>query len=86
MAYVVLCLFVSSLIMNITDKTGLVVTAWNLKTLTGARTYLNELSQLSDIMFISEHRLYKSELYKRNNLGTHFEVYGKALWCGNDVE
>ncbi len=64
-------------------STGLTITAWNIRSLNGAKPYLKELTQLSDVMFICEHRLYKSELFKLHNLGTNFEICGKS---SNDLD
>ncbi len=59
------CIYILYSLMTDIDQTGLVVTAWNLRSLTASKTYIQELCQLSDVLFISEHRLYQTELHKQ---------------------
>ena len=74
----IVCIYILHLLMAEIGRTGLTVTAWNLRSLTASQTYVQELCQLSDVLFISEHRLYQNELYKLHELQTGFEIYGKA--------
>ncbi len=60
------------------------ITAWNARSLTCAGPYLQELLELkSDILFLSEHRLYTHELYKLNDFSPNFNVIAKS---SNDLD
>ena len=58
----------------------LTLSAWNMRSLGPAGPYLHELADLhrSDIICISEHRLYPYELYKLNELCPQFDVHAKS--------
>ncbi len=60
------------------------ITAWNIRSLSCARPYMNELLELkSDVLFIAEHRLYEQELHKLDNINENYNVVGKS---SNDLE
>ena len=59
---------------------SLTITSWNMRSLNRAGPYIHELVNKygSDILCLSEHRLYKSELHKLHQIGINFEVHAKA--------
>ena len=63
---------------NIETILKLRITAWNLRSMSCAKPYIKELLQCSDILAISEHRLYPSELYKLNDIDQKFDVLSKS--------
>ena len=44
----------------------------------GAMPYIKELMEISDIVILSKHRLYESELHRLENINPHFVFYSKA--------
>ena len=66
------------------NSTKISITAWNMRTLRSAAPYINKLMSTSDILILSEHRLYNSEMYKLNELNTDYVYYGKASHDLND--
>ena len=54
------------------------ICAWNMRALSSARSYINTLAGMSDVITMSEHRLYKCELHKLNDFLPDFSVYSKA--------
>ena len=56
------------------------ISSWNISFLPTAKPYINVLlTELdSDILFISEHRLFKNELYKLNDINDDYCVISKA--------
>ena len=57
------------------------VSAWNVRSLSCAGPYIHELLEVhSDILFISEHRLYEHELYKLGDIHPNFEVSAKSSY------
>ena len=61
-----------------TTMDNITITAYNMRTLRGASAYVNVLMDSSDIMILSEHRLYNSELYKLKDLNSNYEYHSKA--------
>ena len=61
---------------------NLTITSWNMRSLNSAGPYAHELVKRhgTDILCISEHRLYDSELHKLHDLGLDFEVHAKASY------
>jgi len=49
-----------------------------MRTLRSACPYVNKLMSNADILVLSEHRLYSSELYKLDDLNCEYEFHGKA--------
>ena len=78
-----ICLIVYTLMASMSSIT---ITAWNMRTLSCARPLINELvnEYKADILCLSEHRLYNSELYKLSKLGIGYEVHAKASHDLND--
>ena len=64
----------------------LTISAWNMRTLASAGPYLHELitEHETDILCLSEHRLYESELHRLQNIGAGFEMHAKASSDLND--
>lgn len=58
--------------------TVLSVCAWNMRSLTYAGPYIAELSKNNDVIVGAEHRLFKYELHKLNDMFPGYSVYGKA--------
>ncbi len=54
------------------------ICAWNVRSLSLAKPYIQKLCQRNEIMFIAEHRLYSKELYKLYDLGVDYDVYAKS--------
>ena len=54
------------------------ITAWNVRTLNGARPYINKLMENADVLIISEHRLYESQLYQLDTINSEFIASGKS--------
>ena len=56
------------------------ISAWNMRSIRCAAPYVQELvkNEGSDILCLSEHRLYNHELHKLTNLGIGYEFHGKA--------
>jgi len=52
--------------------------AWNMRALPSSRSYIETLSQGSDVIILSEHRLYQCELFKLEEYLPGFSVYAKA--------
>ena len=54
--------------------------SWNVRSLTSASHYINDVVAKKDIDIIclSEHRLYESELYKLGMINTMFKFHGKS--------
>ena len=49
-----------------------------MRSLPTANPFLKQLMRTSDILFISEHRLYSNELYKLESINHQFIVHSKA--------
>lgn len=60
------------------SSNNLCITAWNSRGLRAAQPYLRKLASLSDIVIISEHNLYESQLFKLNDISKEFISYGKS--------
>ena len=56
----------------------LTITAWNMRSLGCAETYIHELMTFSDILVLSEHRLYENELHRLEMLSNKFEFQSKS--------
>jgi exonuclease III len=56
----------------------LTVSAWNMRSLRCAAPYLNELMSFSDVVAMSEHRLYEAELYQLRQVNKHYEYHAKS--------
>ena len=56
------------------------ITAWNMRSLNRAGPYLHKLVDTynTDVLCLSEHRLYNCELDKLNDIGLDFECHAKA--------
>jgi len=56
------------------------VLAWNMRSLTYAKYYINDLivKHDLDILCISEHRLYECDLYKLGEINPNYNYHGKA--------
>ena len=54
------------------------ITAWNMRSLNGAQSYIDRLANGSDILVLSEHRLYPCELHKLMNYLPNHHVHAKA--------
>ena len=54
------------------------ITAWNIRSLSCARPYINELLHNTDILVLSEHRLFSNELYKLGEINTEYDFVAKA--------
>ena len=63
---------------NNKQNVDLTVTAFNVRSLRCAALYLNIIMNEADIVVLSEHRLYPSEMYKRNEINAFYEFVGKA--------
>lgn len=61
------------------------LTAYNSRWLMAAKKYICELLKKSDILAISEHHLYETQLHKLQELDQHFCVYGKCS-SGLDIK
>lgn len=59
---------------------NLCITSFNIRSLGGANIYLNSLLKHydSDILFLSEHRLYKDELFKLDSVNDEYSCSAKA--------
>ena len=66
------------------DDNTLTVTAWNARSITAAKPYIRELMCMSELVIVSEHRLFPSELYKLHSIDDKFMVQGKASSKLND--
>jgi hypothetical protein len=66
------------LIMKMSATQNITISAWNMRSLRGAAPYVNELMKEADILFLSEHRLHKCELYKLESLNRSFMYHSKA--------
>ena len=60
-----------------TDTT-LSITGYNARSLSGNKLYINELLSNSDVLCLSEHRLYENELYKLDDVNNEYESCAKA--------
>ena len=56
----------------------LCVAAWNSRGLKAAQPYLGKLTSQADIVIITEHHLYESQLYKLNEINRDFDSFGKC--------
>jgi hypothetical protein len=54
--------------------TSINIAAWNMRSLTYAQTYINDLCTTYDIICASEHRLYNYELNKLNSIFQGYAV------------
>ena len=61
-------------------QSSLTIVGYNVRSLSGNKFYINSLLERyeTDILCLSEHRLYGNELYKLNDINTQYEAYGKA--------
>ena len=59
---------------------NLTITSWNVRSINKATPYINELLNYhnSDVLCISEHRLYEHELYKLNEIANGYDVVAKS--------
>ena len=71
---------IMSYLLSIIIMSILTISAWNMRSLGPAGPYLHELADLhkSDVICISEHRLYPYELFKLNDLCPQFDVHAKS--------
>ncbi len=72
---VLLCLILST--MHKMQSNDLKITAWNSRGLRAAQAYIEKLSSENDILVLSEHNLYESQLYRLNELNDEFASLGK---------
>ena len=56
----------------------LTIMSWNVRSLTGARPYIYKLMETSDVIVISEHRLYDCQLHNLESINHNFAVTSKA--------
>ncbi len=76
--------FYSYVLLLLVTMSNLQITGWNVRSLTCAGPYLQELLELhSDMLFIAEHRLYSHELHKLKEFNPNFSVIAKA---SNDLD
>ena len=61
------------------------ITCWNSRGLTASKSYLNELMQDSDIVCLSEHCLYNSQLYRLGEINQDFAYSAKSSSDLNDA-
>ncbi len=54
------------------------ITAWNSRGLRAAQPYLEKITSMSDIVVISEHDLYESQVYRLNDINRDFISYSKC--------
>jgi exonuclease III len=54
------------------------VVSWNMRGLSCALPYVNQLLNNNDICVLTEHHLFECELYKLNDINYNYDVYGKA--------
>lgn len=54
------------------------ITAWNSRGLRAAQAYLTKLCSQTDILVLSEHNLYESQLYRLNEINMQFASCGKS--------
>lgn len=59
---------------------SLTITAYNVRSLGSGKVYINELLEQndSDVLFLSEHRLYDNELHKLNIINDKYDINAKA--------
>ena len=59
----------------------LTITGYNVRSLNSGKEYVNELLTKvnTDILFISEHRLYSNELHKLGSINEGYEVFVKQV-------
>ena len=62
------------------------VTAWNMRALASARPYLEKLSRSSDVMVLSEHRLYNCQLHKMRDYLPGYSINAKSSHDLNDID
>ena len=60
----------------------LCIVSWNMRSLNTARPYIKQLMQNSDIVVLSEHRLYRNELHKLEGIDEDFQIRAK---CSKDL-
>ena len=54
------------------------ICAWNMRALASAGPYISEITQTADVISLSEHRLYSSQLYKLDCFLPGFSCHAKA--------
>lgn len=75
---VILCSICSGYVVNNMAENTLSITCWNSRGLKAAQSYLTKLTNESDIVIISEHQLYESQLFKLNEINPNFSSLGKC--------
>ena len=57
---------------------NITIASWNMRSLVSAKPYINELLNMSDVLVLSEHRLFKNELHKLGQINCNIEYEAKA--------
>ena len=68
--------------MNSSNKSQVGILAWNMRSLSGAKHYINDIidkgDKSADFICVSEHRLFECELFKLDDINADYFCHAKA--------
>lgn len=73
-----LLILIALITISVGMMTSIKITAWNMRSLGGAQWYISKLARNSDIIVLSEHRLYNCQLHKLGEYLPGYCVSAKA--------